>query len=53
MVLRAEERQKLHALLRNCESDHQIESFRALRLAPCDLPKIDGNVAYVGFSTVS
>ena len=25
----------------------------ALRLAPCDLPKIDSNVAYAGFSTVS
>ena len=23
------------------------------RLAPCDLPKIDSNVAYAGFSTVS
>jgi hypothetical protein len=25
----------------------------SLRLAPCDLPKIDSDVAYVGFSTAS
>jgi hypothetical protein len=39
MVLRAEERQKLHALLRNCESDHRkIQSFRAAMRSYIDLP---------------
>ena len=28
-------------------------TLSSLRLAPCDLPKIGSNVAYVSFSTVS